>query len=102
MPTPKLSQIITANALINGDVIYFTRHGTWSPNFDEAEVFDDDAIAQDVLIRASAQADQTVGVYLTKVAADNGSYKPAHFREDFRKTGPSNYFHGKQEGVKNV
>lgn len=102
MPTSKSPKIITANALINGDVIYFTAQGTWSPRFEDAEVFYDEAIAQDVLIRANAQVDQTVGVYLTDVIDENGSIKPAHFREDFRKSGPSNYFHGKQESVKHV
>jgi hypothetical protein len=29
------------------------------------------------------------------VAGANGP-EPTHFREDFRRTGPSNYFHGKQ------
>jgi hypothetical protein len=27
---------------------------------------------------------------------ENGP-QPVHFREEFRRTGPSNYFHGKQE-----
>ena len=29
--------------------------------------------------------------------SENGP-EPTHFREDFRRTGPSNYHHGKQAG----
>lgn len=95
-------QIITANALINGDVIYFTAQGEWSPDIQDAEVFDDPAIAQDVLSTASAHHSQAVGVYLTSVALDKGVIRTTHFREEFRKTGPSNYFHGKQETQNHV
>lgn len=96
------SQIITANALLNGDVIYFTAQERWSPNIQDAEVFEDPAIAQDVLITASAQHSQAVGVYLASVTLDNDIIRPTHFREEFRNTGPSNYFHGKQESQNHV
>jgi len=37
-----------------------------------------------------------VGVYLAEVQPGPNGPEPAHFREDFRRTGPSNYPHGKQ------
>lgn len=46
MPRPIFDQIITANALIEGDVIYFTASDTWTRDIQEAEVFSDEAIAQ--------------------------------------------------------
>ena len=95
-------QIITANALIDGDVIYFTAQNDWSTDIQDAEVFDDPAIAQDVLITAASQHDKAVGVYLTTITLNNGMIQTTHFREEFRKTGPSNYFHGKQETQNHV
>jgi len=49
------------------------------------------------LLDAQRQVSKIVGAYLADaVAGDNGP-EPTHFREDFRRTGPSNYAHGKQE-----
>ncbi|AXI46985.1 DUF2849 domain-containing protein [Sulfitobacter sp. SK012] len=88
--------VITANALLEGDVIYLTAQG-WTRDLAQAEVFDDEAIAEDRLIEASAQTDQVVGVYLANVDASSGTPVSTHFREAFRAKGPSNYIHGKQE-----
>lgn len=97
MPRPIFDQIITANALIEGDVIYFTASDTWTRDIQEAEVFSDEAIAQVRLIDAMAQANVSVGAYLMPVQQSPKGIVPTHFREDFRTKGPSNYFHGKQE-----
>ncbi|MCG6901762.1 MAG: DUF2849 domain-containing protein, partial [Rhodobacter sp.] len=40
--TPK---IITANALLEGDVVYLTANDTWTRRIDEAELIDDEAHA---------------------------------------------------------
>ena len=97
MPRPIFDQIITANALIEGDVIYFTASDTWTREIQEAEVFSDEAIAQVRLIDAMAQANVSVGAYLMSVQQSPKGIVTTHFREDFRTNGPSNYFHGKQE-----
>ena len=97
MPRPIFDQIITANALIEGDVIYFTASDTWTREIQDAEVFSDEAIAQVRLIDAMAQANICVGAYLMPVLQSPKGIAPTHFREDFRTKGPSNYFHGKQE-----
>ena len=46
MPRPNFDQIITANDLLEGDVVYFTAAATWSRDIQKAEVFSDEAIAQ--------------------------------------------------------
>ena len=46
MPRPIFDQIITANALLEGDVVYFTAADTWTCDIQQAEVFSDEAIAQ--------------------------------------------------------
>ena len=96
MPKPFTPKVITANALLEGDVVYLTDTG-WSRNLAEAEVLTDEAHADLRLIEASAQSGDVVGVYLADVKVENGTLHPTHFREDFRATGPSNYAHGKQE-----
>ena len=92
--TPK---VVTANDLLEGDVIYLTEDDRWSRDLSEAELITDEAHAQVRLLDASRQVGKIVGAYLADaVAGDNGP-EPTHFREEFRRTGPSNYAHGKQE-----
>ena len=97
MPRPNFDQIITANALLEGDVVYFTAANTWTRDIQQAEVFSDEAIAQVRLIEAMAQANTIVGAYLMPVQHTKDGRAPTHFREEFRTKGPSNYAHGKQE-----
>jgi Protein of unknown function (DUF2849) len=92
--TPK---VVTANHLLEGDVIYLTATDDWSRTLSEAEVITDEAHAQVRLLDAERQANIIVGAYLADVALGATGPEPTHFREDFRRTGPSNYFHGKQE-----
>ena len=90
-------KVITANALIEGDVVYLTEDDRWCRALTEAEIIEDEAHAQIRLLDASARSDEVVGVYLADVIVEGGNLRAGHFREAFRATGPSNYFHGKQE-----
>ena len=101
MPRTFTPKVVTANHLLKGDVIYQTVFG-WTRNLIEAEVLTDEADADLRLIDAAQQADEVVGAYLADVDLSDGAPKPAHFREDFRARGPSNYRHGKQEALSNV
>ena len=89
--------VVTANALIDGDVVYFTADDRWSATLAQAEVITDEAHAQIRLLDAQSRPQDIVGAYLTRVDASAQTPAPAHFRERFRATGPSNYPHGKQE-----
>ena len=93
--TPK---IVTANALLEGDVIYLTADDRWSRDLAEAELIDDEAHAQLRLLEAETTRD-VVGAYLADVQITPDGPAPAHFREAFRAAGPSNYAHGKQESA---
>ncbi len=94
------SKVITANALIEGDVVYIDTNGDWTRDLAEAELFSDEAVAQEQLLFAEAQTEVVVGVYLADATAGENGPEPTHFREDYRRTGPSNYNHGKQaEGL---
>ena len=96
MPRPFTPKVVTASHLLKGDVIYQTETG-WTRTLAKAEILEDEAHADLRLIEASQQLDTVVGAYLADVTLIDGTPHPAHFREDFRATGPSNYRHGKQE-----
>ena len=88
--------VITANALLEGDVVYLSGE-SWVRDLADAEVITDAAIADIRLLDAAAQVAVVVGVYLAPVATAGGTIQTTHFREAFRAKGPSNYAHGKQE-----
>lgn len=90
--TPK---IVTANHLLEGDVIYQTTDG-WTRELSKAEILEDVAHADLRLLEAIQQRHEVVGAYLVDIAPSTTGPKPTHFREEFRKRGPSNYNHGKQ------
>ncbi|WP_126977567.1 DUF2849 domain-containing protein [Frigidibacter oleivorans] len=92
--TPK---VVTANDLLEGDVIYLTADDRWSRHHHEAELIEDEAHAQLRLLFAESQRDRVVGAYLADAKAGPRGPEPTHFREAFRTRGPSNYPHGKQE-----
>jgi hypothetical protein len=94
--TPK---VVTANALLEGDVVYLTADDRWSRVHTEAELIEDQAIAELRLLDALKQSSTVVGAYLADAKAGPKGPEPIHFREAFRAKGPSNYPHGKQEGT---
>ena len=91
--TPK---VVTANALIEGDVVYLTADERWSRRHEEAELIEDEAHGQLRLLHAMGQGNVVVGAYLADAKAGPNGPEPIHFREVFRTRGPSNYFLGKQ------
>ena len=96
MSKPFTPKVVTANALLEGDVIYLTALDNWCRTLDEAEVLTDEADADLRLLFAQGQHDSVVGAYLADVRVTTSGPEPIHFREEFRTNGPSNYPHGKQ------
>jgi len=87
--------VITASALLEGDVVYLDAAKHWVRHLDRANSFPDTETARQAL-DAQDQRD-VIGAYLMDTRpAPNGGLEPVHFREDFRRTGPSNRFLGKQ------
>ena len=95
MAPPKLSsnpKVLTANDLRRGDVVYFARDGRWQRSIYKARAFDDPDAAQAALARALQDESTIVGPFLTDILPGSENRpEPAHFREVFRQTGPSNY-----------
>ena len=80
---PLLPLILTANALFDGDVVYFTRNG-WSPDRSEAFVAVDEAGAEalEAALDEAVAAGAVVDPYLIDAAQ-------AHYRERIRRSGPT-------------
>jgi len=84
-------QIVTANDLFEGDVVYFTAGGFWSRSIIDAAVAHSQADADALLARGQAQQSTIVGAYLAEVAVGaEGAPRPLHYREHRRTLGPSN------------
>ena len=96
MPRPFTPKVVTANDLLDGDVVYQTVGNDWTRRLSEAEVLQDEAQANTRLSFAEQQGATVVGVYLADIRIGSDGPEPTHFREEFRRTGPSNYNHGKQ------
>ncbi len=83
-------QIVTANRLTDGRVVYFAAGGTWSEWPREAAVAGDDTEAAALLARA--QADAVAGVvepYLIELDDNDAEVTPRRYRELIRASGPS-------------
>jgi len=91
-------QIVTANDLLDGDVVYLTGDGSWMRRPAGAAIARTVVQAQMLLSRAAAQSNRVVDPYLAAVSiSPRGQPVPVHFREQFRARGPSNRpDHGKQ------
>ena len=91
------SKVITANALLEGDAIWFTQTNEWTRDIAQAELITDEAQGDLRLLEAIADQSVVAGVYMADAKAGANGPEPVHFRETFRTRGPSNYAHGKQE-----
>ena len=99
MPREFTPKVVTASDLLEGDVIYQTTDDTWTRDLGNAEIITDEAHAQLRLLHAERQQNLLVGAYLADMQPAQNGPQPTHFREDFRRTGPSNYHHGKQSDL---
>jgi hypothetical protein len=86
-----MPQVLTANRLSVGEVVYWNAAKGWVQHLNDAEILPDDK-AEDVLKNAGArsvQERQVVGVYLFEVRVADGSIVPVKTREAIRAAGPS-------------
>ena len=82
-------QVVTANLLREGHVVWLTAEGGWTRELSQARAFDDAAEAEAALARAAAHAGEVVGAYLAPMRPTPDGPVPVHFREAFRRAGPS-------------
>ncbi|HUJ48025.1 MAG TPA: DUF2849 domain-containing protein [Rhizomicrobium sp.] len=83
-------QMLTANRLVTGEVVYWAR-GIWIGSLTAAEVFADGRQAEAALDQAKLSvADRTVvNPYLFPVRAEDGHIRPLEEREIIRAAGPT-------------
>ena len=87
---------LTANRLIDGEVVFWN-HGRWVERFGEAELFGEDAPADEAEGKAKSQQTVVVEPYLIEVAQTDEGAAPIAYRERLRALGPTNTLqHGKQ------
>ena len=92
-----MKQILTANNLFSGEVIYLKSKKKWVDSLHKATVFDNQEEADEALTFANLQIGELVNAYLIDVEIMSaGKVKPKTYREQLRSKGPTNYFHGKQ------
>lgn len=85
-------QVLTANRLVDGDVVYFTAGGGWDTRLETARVAagKEDAAALEAIGVQAAAEQIVVGPYLIDVGEEAGRLVPRRFRERIRAYGPSN------------
>lgn len=91
---PKLDnqpQVVTANHLKTGDVVYLTKAADWSRKIADASVVENAQAGAALLAVAEAQAKMNIVVapYLIPVDASSMPPKPIQYREIIRAEGPS-------------
>ncbi|MDA8803979.1 DUF2849 domain-containing protein [Amylibacter sp.] len=96
MSNTQPNKVITANHLLNGNVVYLNSQFDWVNRLSDAKVFTDETSIEEAITNANSQQHVVVGVYSINIAVINEIITPKHFREQFRNKGPSNYNHGKQ------
>ena len=105
MAAPKTGpQMLTANRLRTGDVLYRKGDG-WVPMLADGEVYPDLATAEAALAAATAELtrNEFVAPYLFEVRTDSGKVVPVKEREIIRAAGPTVHPHtGKQAGQFNA
>ena len=89
--TRATTQAVTANRLLDGEVVYFTADGTWSDWLKDADVADGKEACAALLAKAepSVAAQQVVEPYLFEVAVEDSAIVPASVREKIRMAGPT-------------
>ncbi len=94
-------QMLTANRLIDGEVLYW-KDGAWVPSFADGTVYDDPKQADAALAAAQIFVKDNVVVapYLFDVRRTARGIEPVKEREIIRAAGPSNRTDtGKQAGM---
>lgn len=85
-------QAVTANRLIDGEVVYFTEKGAWSLSLGDAVVADGGEEGQKLLDRTAVFVENRTVVepYLFEVGvADDGTIEASSVREKIRARGPT-------------
>ena len=86
-----LRQVLTANFLRDGLVVFMTDGAAWSPWIEDAAIATSKETALELEGKGNiaAKANLVVGPYLIDVLDDNGRPRATHIREHLRTLGPT-------------
>jgi hypothetical protein len=82
-------QMVTANRLRDGAVVFLAAGGRWTTRVGEGHVAETESHAAELLRTAEAMPTEIVGPYLIEVASGGGGWSPTRYRERIRAEGPS-------------
>ena len=92
-------QVVTANRLADGEVVYLGSDGQWLADLEAAAMVEAGPAADAILANAEGQQLEIVGPYLIDVCDGAGGRELTNVRERIRASGPSvRIDHGKQAG----
>lgn len=85
------TQAVTANRLVDGEVVYFTSTGDWSEHLKDAQVANGKEACAALFAKAepAVEALLVVEPYLFEVGDEDGVLVPASVREKIRMAGPT-------------
>jgi len=86
-----MPQVVIANALSDGFVVFLTATGEWSGSIADAAIAAAPDAAEVLLDRArdAERANEVIDPYLVEVALDTDTPRPLEYREYIRAFGPS-------------
>ncbi|WP_269583733.1 DUF2849 domain-containing protein [Roseibium sp. Sym1] len=86
-------KVITANRLLNGDVVWLAKGGAWVERITLARTFEGkEAVAEGLAEGAEAEKNQeVVGVYEMDITVEDGVIVPVRLREKIRAKGPTTH-----------
>ena len=84
-------QVVTANRIGDGTVVYLTRVGGWSERITDGQVSrsDEECDALMAVARATAEIPAVVEPYVIDVVEEAGAVRPVRYREAIRARGPT-------------
>jgi hypothetical protein len=91
MSSAETGQALTANRLVDGDVVFLTRSGEWSLLVDDAALALETEAAKALELRGreAEAANIVTGAYLFDAERRGGRVRPLHIRERIRTLGPT-------------
>ena len=91
MSTEEKGQVMTANRLKDGDVVFLTRSGQWSEKIDDAVLALEPLAVAALEARAveDVKTNMVTGQYLFEATRVDGKIRADHIRERIRTLGPS-------------
>ena len=94
-----MSQVISANRLSDGIVVFRAQGGAWVEQLRDAEILPDAAAVKAALglVDLDIKANHVIEVAAFEVAVRDGHVEPVHLRDKIRARGPTTHpLHGKQ------